>query len=81
MADWRRVVVVEDLDGDLAAGDEDAVGDRDLEAVRGDELPVQRPAHVQLAVLFDLMEIDYYPNLCTLISQKYTPRVTGPKVT
>ena len=86
VADWRRVVVVEDLDGDLAAGDEDAVGDRDLEAVRGDELPVQRPAHVQLAVLFDLMEIYYfskfyYPNLCTLISQKYTPRVTGPKVT
>ena len=56
LADWRRVVVVEDLDGDPAAGDEDAVGDRDLEAVRGDELPVQRPAHVQLAVLLDLRE-------------------------
>ena len=56
MADWRRVVVVEDLDGDLAAGDEDAVGDRDLEAVRGDQLTVQRPAHVQFAVLLHLKE-------------------------
>ena len=53
-ADWRGVVVVEYLDGDPAAGDEDAVGDGDLEAVRRDQLAVQGTAHVQLAVLLHL---------------------------